>query len=304
MAHFIPFRCLPTAAIAVDSFINNIFKLHGFPDSIISDRGTQFTSDFWNRLYSLLDINHSFSTANHPQTDGQTERVNAILEQYLRCFINDRQNNWVDLLHFAEFSCNNTLQQSINRSPFFANYGFNPKFNPEIPSSDRPHRADRKILDISRNIKFLKENLNKAKATYKKYADMKRIEHPEFKIGNKVWLLKGNIINNKTTKRKLSDQMIGPFRIIRKVSDLAYELELPSNIRCHSVFHVSLLEPYHENVYKDRTLKRRKNIQLTTDSTDRIPEKIIKKKTYNGKNHYLIRWKGLDSNDDTWIEED
>ena len=131
--------------------------------------------------------------------------MNAILEQYLCCFINDRQNNWVDLLSFAEFSYNNTLQQSINQSPFFANYGFNPKFNPEIPSSDRPHRADRRILDISRNIKFLKENLNKAKATYKKYADMKRIEHPEFKIGNKVWLLKGNIINNKTTKRKLSD---------------------------------------------------------------------------------------------------
>jgi len=89
MAHFIPFRCLPTAAIAADSFINNIFKLHGFPYSIISDRGTQFTSDFWNRLCLLLDINHSFSIVNHPQT----ERVNAIMEQYLRCFINDRQNN-------------------------------------------------------------------------------------------------------------------------------------------------------------------------------------------------------------------
>ena len=145
MAHFIPLRCLPTAVIAADSFIVNIFKLHGFPESIISDRGSQFTSEFWNRLCDLLDIKHSFSTANHPQTDGQTERVNSILEQYLRCFINERQNNWVDLLPFAEFAYNNTLQQSINQSPFFANYGFNPKFNLEIPSTDRPHRAEKEL---------------------------------------------------------------------------------------------------------------------------------------------------------------
>ena len=145
MAHFIPLRCLPTAVIAADSFIVNIFKLHGFPESIISDRGSQFTSEFWNRLCDLLDIKHSFSTANHLQTDGQTERVNSILEQYLRCFINERQNNWVDLLPFAEFAYNNTLQQSINQSPFFANYGFNPKFNLEIPSTDRPHRAEKEL---------------------------------------------------------------------------------------------------------------------------------------------------------------
>jgi len=114
MAHFIPLRCFPTASIAADSFINHIFSLHGFPDSIVSDRGMQFTSDFWNRLCELFNIKLSFSTSNHPQTDGQTERVNWILEQYLRCFINERQNNWVDLLPFAEFAYNNTLQQSIN----------------------------------------------------------------------------------------------------------------------------------------------------------------------------------------------
>ena len=106
MAHFIPFRCLPTAAIAADAILSTIFRLHGLPESIISDRGSQFTSAFWNRLCSLYDIEHSLSTANHPQTDGQTERVNAILEQYLRCFINERQNNWADLLPFAEFSYN------------------------------------------------------------------------------------------------------------------------------------------------------------------------------------------------------
>jgi len=137
MAHFIPFRCLPTSSIADCVFISNIFKVHGFPDFIISDRGSQFTSGFWNRLCNLLDIAHSLSISNNPETDGQTERMNGIMEQYLRCFINERQNNWVDFLPFPEFDYNNTLHQSINQSPFFTIFGFNPKFSPEIPSSER-----------------------------------------------------------------------------------------------------------------------------------------------------------------------
>jgi len=302
MAHFIPLRCLPTASIAADAFITNIFRLHGFPDSIISDRGSQFTSEFWNRMCQLLGITHSLSTANHPQTDGQTERVNGILEQYLRCFINERQNNWVDILPFAEFSYNNTLHQSTKQSPFYSNYGFNPKFNPEIPSSDNPNGAEQRILDINNNIKLLKENLNKAKKTYKKYADKRRLNAPSFEVGQKVWLYKG--LNEKNKKKKLSDQMMGPFTIIKKVSSLAFELDLPKNMRCHPVFHVSLLEPYHENEFNGRTLKSRRNTHLTVDSFDRIPEKILDMKTSKGITYYLTSWKGSDPFGPSWIRED
>jgi len=237
----------------------------------------------------------SFSTSNYPQTDGQTERVNGILEQYLRCFINEKQNNWVDLLPFAEFAYNNTLQQSINQSPFFANYGFNPKFSLEIPSSDRP-RADIRVKDINENIKFLKENLDPAKETYKKYADFKRLPSPDFKVGKKVWLLIGN-----TTKNV---KMLGPFVIVKKVSSLAYELKLPSNMCCHPVFHVSLLELYYKNEFANRNNRKRKNIKLTTDIKDRVPENTIDVRTYRGKNRFLVSWKGLDSVEDTWIDED
>jgi len=302
MAHFIPLRCLPTASIAADSFICNIFRLHGFPDSIVSDRGTQFTSEFWNRLCELLNIKLTLSTSNHPQTDGQTERVNGILEQYLRCFINERQNNWVDLLPFAEFAYNNTLHQSINQSPFFANYGYNPKFSLEIPFLDRPHRADIRVKDINENIQFLKENLDAAKETYKKYADLKRLPTPDFEVGKKVWLLKGSTTKN--VKKKLADQMLGPFEIVKKVSSLAYELKLPSNMRCHPVFHVSLLEPYHENEFINRNNRKRKNIKLTNDTVDRVPERIIDMRTYRGKNRFLVSWRGLNSDEDTWIDED
>ena len=301
MAHFIPFRCLPTASIAADAFLTYIFRLHGLPESIISDRGSQFTSAFWNRLCSLYDIDHSLSTANHPQTDGQTERVNAILEQYLRCFINERQNNWADLLPFAEFSYNNSLQQSINQTPFFANYGFNPKAHPEIPSNEKPTSAEKRVIEINENIKLLKENLNKAKETYKKYADKKRMDPPKFEIGDKVWLLKG--ISSKNRKKKLSNQFLGPFKIIKKVSNLAYELDLPQKMRCHPVFHVSLLEPFHENEFSNRTKHKRKNIKLTTDYREKIPDRIHDMKIVNGRIFYHVSWKDRDLTESSWIEE-
>jgi len=182
MAHFIPFRCLPTTSIAADDFISNIFNI---------------------------------------------------------------RNN-----------------QSINQSPFFANYGFNPKFSPETPSSERPSRAEKRILDINKNIEFLKRNLEEAKKTYKKYADLKRLPSPNFEVSKKVWLLRGS--TTKKVKRKLADQLIDPFEIIEKVSPLAYKLKLPNNMHCHPIFHVSLLEPYYENEFEDRNVNRRKSINLTT----------------------------------------
>jgi len=217
--------------------------------------------------------------------------VNGILEQYLRCFINERQNNWVDLLPFAEFAYNNTLYHS----PFFANYGFNPKFSPEIPSSERPSRAEKRILDINNNFEFLKRSLEEAKKTYKKYADLKRFPSPNFEVGKKVWLLKESTTKN--VKRKFANQLIGPFEIIEKVSPLVYKLKLPNNMHCHPIFHVSLLEPYNENEFDDRNVNRRKSINLTTNNFDMIPDKIINMRTYKGKNSFLIFWKG--SNEDS-----
>ena len=208
----------------------------------------------------------------------------------------------MDILPFAEFSYNNTIHQSTKQSPFFSNYGFNPKFSPEIPSRDQLNSAEKRVIDIENNIKLLKENLDNAKRTYKKYADKRRLNAPSFEVGQKVWLYKGSYVKNR--KKKLADQMMGPFIITKKVSPLAFELDLPSNMRCHPVFHVSLLEPYHENEFKDRFSKSRRNTHLTTDHIDKAPDKIIDMKTYKGENYYLMSWKGNNSVDQTWIKED
>ena len=97
-----------TGEVAAQIFLDNVWKLHGTPESTISDRGPQFNNQFIKRLYELLGIKPSFSTAYHPETDGQTERVNQIVELYIRMFTNDQQNDWANLLPLAEFSYNNT----------------------------------------------------------------------------------------------------------------------------------------------------------------------------------------------------
>src|SRR5690606_29976287 len=110
-------------------FLNHVFKLHGLPKHFVTDRGSVFDAEFTRQLCKLLKIDQRFSTAYHPQTDGQTERINAILEQYLRAYVNYQQDNWNDFLALAEFMYNNTISVGIgNISPFFANYGYAPRF--------------------------------------------------------------------------------------------------------------------------------------------------------------------------------
>jgi hypothetical protein len=129
MAHFMPCNKTVTSEETARLFMDNIYKYHGLPDDIISDRGSQFTSKFWQSLFKILKVKIKLSSAYHPQIDGQTERINQVLEQYLHCTINYHQDNWTELLPLAEFAYNNTIQGSTQYTLFFANYGYHPKFD-------------------------------------------------------------------------------------------------------------------------------------------------------------------------------
>jgi hypothetical protein len=122
-AHFIPTNTTITALGAARLFLQNVWKLHGLPRSIVSDRGPQFVAEFTRELYRLLGITLSATTAYHPQADGQTERVNQELEQYLRVFVNEHQDDWDELLPMAEFQYNNHIHSSTQQTPFFLDSG-------------------------------------------------------------------------------------------------------------------------------------------------------------------------------------
>jgi len=132
MGHFVACHGTMKPEDLADQFLQQIIRPHGLPSSIISDRGILFTSDFWTRITKALGISRNLSTAFHRQTDGQTERANATLEQYLRAYCNYQQDDWEKLLPIAEFCYNNTQTGTTRITPFLPNYGYHPQFLPDL----------------------------------------------------------------------------------------------------------------------------------------------------------------------------
>jgi hypothetical protein len=135
MAHFVSCSKTISGKETADLLLTSVVRLHGILEDITSDRGPQFISHFWKQFLQILGTSLNLSSAYHPQTDGQIERVNQIFEQYLQCAISYQQDDWVDFFPLAEFAYNNSLHASTKVSPFFANYGFHPRFSLSIPAS-------------------------------------------------------------------------------------------------------------------------------------------------------------------------
>ena len=299
-AHFIPCTEETSADDTARLYAKEIFKHHGAPDDIISDRGPQFVSKFWKEFWRLLGVKVNLSTSFHPQSD-PTERVNQVLEQYLRCFCNDRQDDWVDLLCFAEFSYNNTINASSKFSYFYAYTGNNPRFD-FLPSSttSNPAVAD-KIQQIKEVQEQLKKNLEQAQNNAKIFSDRRRIEAPKYLPGDLVWLRKTNI---KTTRpcNKLDFKKLGPFPIHSQINDVVYRLNLPVSMKIHNSFHVSLLEPYRSNMIPNRSTPVPTPVSVSTPDVYLVDDIIDSRRVGRGRGNlqYLIHWKGFQATDRTW----
>jgi len=127
MAHFVPLKSdAKKAPDLARIFLREVWRLHGLPSTIVSDRDTRFTSKFWETITDILKIKRGMSTAFHPQTNGQTERVNQSIEPYLHTFCNYEQNNWSEMLPMGEYAYNNSVTMATGLLPFYANYGFHP----------------------------------------------------------------------------------------------------------------------------------------------------------------------------------
>jgi hypothetical protein len=245
LRHFAPCSTAIDAEGLAELFLANIFRLHGLPDTIVSDRGPQFASRFWKHLCNSLKIEPHLSTAFHPETDGQTEWTNAIMEQYLRAYVNYQQDDWVRFLPMAEFAANNHVSETTGISPFFANYGLNPKmdFEPDIrvdnPKEDQAHTLADHLSELH---DLIKSEMAFTQDRQQEYADRHQLPAPAYRPGDTVWLNARNIHTNRPS-RKLDNKRYGPFQIVKEVGKYAYQLELPPTMDTHPVFHVSLLEP-------------------------------------------------------------
>ncbi|POW03724.1 hypothetical protein PSTT_10875 [Puccinia striiformis] len=187
--HFIPCKETYLAPQVAQLFRTNVFRLHGIPEKIISDRGLVFVSEFWKSFMFLLGIKKGFSTAYHPPTDGQTERMNQVLEDYLRHFCSYYQDNWDKLLDLAEFSINNLDSSSLGVSPFFFSYGFHPKFSVLNRSSSKKS-LDGFIQDMQEVQERAVECLTQAQQQQARYYNAHKRPATQYNPGDLVLLLR------------------------------------------------------------------------------------------------------------------
>ncbi|KAJ3687163.1 hypothetical protein LUZ61_016327 [Rhynchospora tenuis] len=245
--HFIPLKHPFTASQVAQVFLDNVYRLHGLPKNLVSDRDPIFTSNFWRELMTKIGIQLNLSTSYHPQSDGQTERLNQCVEQFLRCMIFDQQKQWCRWLPLAEYWYNTTYQQSLATSPFQALYGYQPSLLPLGDVIRSTNVAVNVMLkDRQRAITQIRGNLVRAQNRMKKYADLKRSER-HFHIGDWVYLRLQPYKQTSVSgggNAKFNSKYFGPFEILEKIGTVAYKLNLPPAANIHPVIHVSQLKKH------------------------------------------------------------
>jgi len=311
--HFVPTTTNVDAQEAAYIFFKHVVCEHGEPETLITDRGPQFAGKFFPAYLSLLGTQSRLSTAYHPQTDGQTERTNRVLECYLRTFVSPTMDDWDLYLPAAAFACNNSHHSSISNTPFFLNYGRHPRM-PFMAEFD--HSIRQYIPAAFEHASNLQETINRAKkslesAQHKQQAQYNR-NRPEITYHpNDLVLLSTNNFSQ-ARDRKLMPKWMGPFSVIRMVGPVAVKLHLPEHLRIHNVFHVSQVKPYRFRE-GEQPVCSVPPISIDSDGTpifelERIinhrPVTIRKGQRKVQKFEYKVKWVGYPVVENEWIPEE
>jgi hypothetical protein len=229
-------------------FESRVIRYHGVPQTLVSDRDIRFRSALWQKALDTWGIKHCRSTGKHPQTDGQTENANGVLEDTLRHFVGPYQSNWDKLLPAAEFAMNNSVNVSTGETPFMLNFGQNPDTPLTVVLRGMNPHIDRFRGRWSEQLKYARQCLLDAQQRQKAQADKSRREAPLLKPGDKVLIHMKHFRLPKGLKLKLAPRFLGPFFVTECIgpANLSYRVDLPPPLhRMHNVFHVSSLRVYH-----------------------------------------------------------
>lgn len=290
-------------------YIDRVYRTHGPPDTIVSDRGPQFISSFWDEFCKILGIKLKLSTAHHPQTDGQTEITNQHISQRLRPFVNHYQDNWSELLPMMDFAAAALPQESTGLSPFQVEFGYEPRtsfdWEPRVrepvPATERLNReqAQQMARRMEEVWKFAATSMERAQARQKKQADKHRRE-VDFQVGDSVWV---SIKPWKTDRpsRKLDFRSAGPYKILEKVGN-SYRVDLPPSIKVHPVIPPDRLRKAANDAMPGQINDPPPAVVVDGDIEYEV-EHLLASRISRRKLQYRAKWKGYDD-DPEWYNAD
>jgi hypothetical protein len=299
--HFIPLAHPYSAESVAQAFFAEVVRLHGVPQSMVSDRDTVFTSSFWQELMTLTGTKLHMSSAFHPQTDGQSESANRVIIMYLRCLTGDRPRQWLRWLPWAEFLFNTAYQTSLRDTPFRVVYGRDP---PSIrsyePGETRVPAVAKTMEERAEFLADIRCRLEQAQAMQKRHYD-KTHRQVSYAVGD--WALlrlhhRAASSLPQAATGKLKPRYVGPYRVIELINEVAVRLALPAGARIHNVFHVGVLKKF-QGPPPDAIPPLP---PLRHGAIDPEPERAVRYRLANGVPQVLIQWKGASAASATWEE--
>ncbi|POM80953.1 LOW QUALITY PROTEIN: Retroelement [Phytophthora palmivora] len=302
-AHFIPTISTITAPKLAELFVEKYVRLHGIPVDIVSDRDSKFTSKFWGACAEILGTKLKMASAHHQRTDGQVERLNAVLAGYLCHYVSGFQNDWDKHLALAEFAYNRQYQATIQMSPFRADLGYEPRLPVDLHLPDElPATAIEFVSSQQKILRDLQAKARQGAEKMKLLYDRGRREQ-KFEIGDMVLISTQNLTpgNIGAVRRKFAARWIGPYEVIAVYHDgAAYKLNVPRELGLHPVFHTMVLKQFRKDksgVSRGTTLPP---VRLKDGSEGRLIEAIIGHRiSKKGAEEYQCKWVGRDD-DITW----
>ena len=289
MSHFVATTEKTMAEGLVRLFRNNVWKLHGLLESVISDRGPQFAAGLMKELNKMLGIETKLSTAYHPQIDSQIERTNQELEQYLRMYVNHRQNNWSEWLVTAEFAFNNKVHTATKTSLFQVTYGRELRMGFDIRKKGKNEKAEEFVKEMKERHEKARAALVKSQEEMKRQVDRSRKEVEKYRVGDKVLISTKDFSMElmKRATKKLTEKFIGPYVVKKIVSENVVELELPASLRIHPVVNVRRIVKYREQVEGQKKIPP-PPVEVASEKKYEV-EEILDRQERRGKTKYLVK---------------
>uniref|UniRef100_A0A0W0GCQ7 RNA-directed DNA polymerase n=1 Tax=Moniliophthora roreri TaxID=221103 RepID=A0A0W0GCQ7_MONRR len=289
-------KTMDTTKVA-EMLIQHLYKRFGLPDRIISDQDPRFAAEVFQEMGKQLSIKHSMSTAFHPQTDRETERVNREIEVYLRAFCAKEQTQWKEYLPLAEFAHNNRTHLVLKTSPFFMMMGYHPRLLPTVFERTTIPSVEERLQELKR---IREETASLLELARQQMIRREKQKLDVFEEGQKVWLEAKNLAMGYPSK-KLALKREGPFKVLKVLRPVTYKLDLPHQWKIHPVFHAALLSPFKQMEAHGPSFTEPPP-DLIEEFEEYEVEAVVGHRPKKQPREFLVSYTGYNSSHNRWIQ--